>query len=123
MNRSGDVVPWLLSRCGLSGQDLLVITDNLDLPVGRVRLKRGGRSLSHNGIASVVKSIGTTDFLRLYVGIGRPPQGIDVVDHVLGKPEGEEAQALADAYDKATNAIHQLRERPAEQVMNEINGR
>jgi peptidyl-tRNA hydrolase, PTH1 family len=90
MNRSGLYVPKLLKRTRLSVSHLIIICDNLDLPPGSVRIRRGGSDAGHNGLKSVISSIGTPDFLRIYVGIGRPKQGCSVVDHVLGLPPDPE---------------------------------
>mgnify|MGYP006266827447 CR=1 FL=1 len=123
MNRSGLVVPRLLRSCRCSSAELVIVTDNLDLPNGAVRLKRGGSNRSHRGIASLIDALGTEDFLRLYVGIGRPPQGVSVVDHVLSRPEGEELQVFHDGIARAADAVLRLLEREPEEVMNDLNRR
>ncbi|MFW6213019.1 MAG: aminoacyl-tRNA hydrolase [Spirochaetota bacterium] len=121
MNRSGVVVPWLLEHCGLSFDKFLVVTDNLDLPAGKIRLKRGGKNRSHKGIASVIAFTGRTDFLRLYVGIGRPGPDNTVVEHVLERPAGEEAELIGDAIKRAVEAVDLLSISSVESVMNEVN--
>jgi PTH1 family peptidyl-tRNA hydrolase len=123
MNRSGVVMPWLLRRCGVDRRSLLIVTDNLDLPAGTVRLKRGGSNLSHRGIASVVDALQNQDFLRLYVGIGRPSNGESVVEHVLGRPEGKDADAITAAIGRAVEAVEALLQQQPEEVMNGLNRR
>jgi PTH1 family peptidyl-tRNA hydrolase len=121
MNRSGSVVPWLLGRCDSSFETLLVVTDNLDLPAGRIRLKRGGKNRSHKGIASIIDTTGRSDFLRLYIGIGRPGPGSTVVDHVLSRPEGEERELVAAAIGRGSRTIELLTRSSVDSVMNEVN--
>jgi peptidyl-tRNA hydrolase, PTH1 family len=121
MNRSGSVVPWLLSHCDFEFEALLVVTDNLDLPVGKIRLKRGGKNRSHKGVASIIDVTGRSDFLRLYIGIGRPSAGSSVVEHVLERAEGEEGDLLAGAIARARDAVDLLTRTSVDHVMNEVN--
>lgn len=123
MNRSGEVFPGLLRRTRSTVDDLVVICDNLDLPAGAVRLKRSGTSRSHNGIASLMDALGTGDFLRLYIGIGRPGPGASVVDHVLGRPDADEESIYDTALDSASAAVNRLQSETIETVMNDLNRR
>ncbi|MFO7780667.1 MAG: aminoacyl-tRNA hydrolase [Spirochaetia bacterium] len=122
MNRSGDVLPRLLRRAGVEPEAAVVVCDNLDLPAGRLRMKRGGGTAGHRGLASIVDAVGHGDFLRLYIGIGRPEDG-DVVAHVLGSPPEAERTLYAEAVSRAADAVLLLRRQPPEQVMNELNRR
>ena len=83
MNESGGPVAGLLSFYKVPVENLLVIHDELDIPFAEVRLKLGGGEGGHNGLRSVTKSIGTRDYLRVRVGIGRPPGRMDAADYVL----------------------------------------
>jgi peptidyl-tRNA hydrolase, PTH1 family len=83
MNHSGDAVQPLSRYFGLDGDDLLVIHDDIDLPFGKVRLQFGGGEGGHNGVRSVVRSMGSEEFWRLKIGVGRPPARIDPADYVL----------------------------------------
>ncbi len=95
MNRSGAAVRLLLARWGLTPKALLVVHDDMDLPEGEIRIRRKGRSGGHNGVQSVIDAVGTEQFLRVKVGIGRPPRGEDPVAFVLsGYTEKEYARAL-----------------------------
>jgi PTH1 family peptidyl-tRNA hydrolase len=86
--------------------DRIVVCDNLDLPAGQIRIRRGGSSAGHNGLKSVIDRWGSSDFLRIYVGIGRPSAGRTVVEHVLGRPEdGPEREALEAGIVRATDAL------------------
>ena len=83
MNLSGKAVQPLLRQLHLQPQDLLVIHDDLDLPLGKVRLRPGGGSGGHKGVQSVIEHLGSRNFARLRIGIGRPPEGTNPVDYVL----------------------------------------
>jgi len=89
MNLSGDAVAPLYRKHTGGPEDLVVLHDDLDLPVGAVRLKRGGGTGGHNGLRSLKERLGTADFLRIRVGIGRPPAGVDPADFVLTPPAPE----------------------------------
>jgi PTH1 family peptidyl-tRNA hydrolase len=122
MNNSGQVFPSLLRRYRVTSEGLLVVCDNLDLPPGRVRLKRGGGSAGHNGLSSIVKALGHGEFMRLYIGVGRPESG-GVVEHVLGQPPENERTLYDEAISRSVDAVISLREQSLDQVMNEINRR
>ena len=83
MNDSGGAVSAALSYYKVETDDLLVVHDDIDLPLGRLRLQVAGGSGGHNGIRSVEKSVGTKEFSRLKVGVGRPPGSMDPADFVL----------------------------------------
>jgi PTH1 family peptidyl-tRNA hydrolase len=100
MNVSGDAVAPLYRKHADGPGDLVVLHDDLDLPAGAVRLKRGGGTGGHNGLRSLKERLGTADFLRIRVGIGRPPEGVDPADYVLTPPAPE----LRGAFDAAVAA-------------------
>lgn len=105
MNRSGNAVRLLLARWNLTQKALLVVHDDLDLPEGEIRIRRKGRSGGHNGVQSIIDALGTEQFLRVKVGIGRPPAGEDPVAFVLdGYTEREFARALEIA-ERAAEAV------------------
>jgi len=85
MNLSGRAVSRVCGRHGLALQDVLVLHDELDLPLGRMKLKRGGSSGGHRGIESIVEHMGGEDFMRLRMGIGRPQFSSQVSDYVLSE--------------------------------------
>jgi PTH1 family peptidyl-tRNA hydrolase len=88
MNRSGEAVKKTVDFFRVGMEDLVVVQDDLDLPLGRLRFKRRGGDGGHQGVRSVIESMGGNTFLRLKVGIGRPPRGMDPADYVL-TPFGE----------------------------------
>ena len=123
MNRSGSVILNLIRRTRVEIGEVLVVCDNLDLPPGTVRLKRRGSARSHNGLASVMDALGTGDFMRLYIGIGRPETGHTVVDHVLSVPPENETEVYASAISLAAWSVQALLTEPADSVMNSLNRR
>ena len=93
MNLSGRAVRAALDFYKLAPQDVLVVHDELDLPLGRMRLKRGGGNAGHNGLKSLTQELGSPDFVRLRLGIGRPEPGRDVAGFVL-EPFGRDETPL-----------------------------
>ena len=94
MNRSGESVAAALSDQGLAPSDLLVIYDDVDLPLGRVRVRPDGGSGGHNGIQSIIDELGAASFARVRLGIGRARDAAEMVDHVLSPFSAEEATGL-----------------------------
>lgn len=123
MNNSGTIIASLRRKFQLSPEELVVVCDNLDLPPGVVRVKQGGGTAGHNGLASIVQHLGTKDFLRVYIGIGRPQFRGDVVKYVLGVPAEEERTDLKAGIDRAAEALVELLTNSPEKVMNEFNRR
>ncbi|OIN98752.1 MAG: aminoacyl-tRNA hydrolase [Desulfovibrionaceae bacterium CG1_02_65_16] len=100
MNLSGRAVAKIIGRFGLTATDMVVLHDELDLPLGRLKLKRGGSSNGHKGIESIVEHTGTAEFLRLRLGTGRPQYASDVVRYVL-EPFSAQEQPAVDAVRQA----------------------
>jgi peptidyl-tRNA hydrolase, PTH1 family len=94
MNTSGGPVSKILAEQGMSAVDLLVIHDDLDIPAGDIRFKRGGGSGGHNGLKSLVEKLGTPGFARLKFGIGRPPGRMDTATFVLAQLRGAELEGF-----------------------------
>lgn len=108
MNRSGEIVRYFIPD-PFSVEDLVVVCDNLDLPAGMIRIRRGGSSAGHNGLKSLIGHLGSADFTRIYVGIGRPEAPKTVVEHVLQVPEREEErEALRSGILLASEAVRAL---------------
>ncbi len=108
MNLSGEAVAPLFRRHGLSPEELVVVHDDLDIPAGRVRLKRGGGTGGHNGLKSLEEALGTRDFLRVRIGIGRPPEGVDPADYVLGPPAPESRDPFRRGVADAARAVQDV---------------
>ncbi|MBC8249886.1 MAG: aminoacyl-tRNA hydrolase [Anaerolineales bacterium] len=104
MNLSGDAVERLARFYKLPPENILVIYDDLDLPLGRVRLRPEGGSGGHKGMKSIVEHLGTNGFPRLRVGIGRPTHG-DPVDYVLDDFAPDEQIAIEEAYERVVSTV------------------
>jgi peptidyl-tRNA hydrolase, PTH1 family len=107
MNLSGRSVAEALRFYKLSLADLIVIHDDLDIPFGRVRLKLGGGHGGHNGLRSLAQELGSPDYLRIRIGIGRPVHG-DVVNYVLSNFVKEEMDGLMGVLDGTLDALEML---------------
>ena len=108
MNHSGVAAAALTRRFGARGADLVVAYDDLDLPFGRLRIRCGGSAGGHRGLASVLHHLADRDFVRLRVGIGRPPAGVDAVDYVLSRFSPEELESLDGVLSRAAEAVEAI---------------
>jgi len=105
MNVSGPVVGATLHRVGVAHADLILVHDDIDLPLGTVRVRMKGSHGGHNGVRSVIEFLGTSDIRRVKVGIGRSDRKDDIADHVLAAFEPEEQATLDAAVDAAANRV------------------
>lgn len=104
MNLSGEAVGKLFAFYKIAPRDLLVVYDDLDLPLGKLRLRPKGSAGGHHGMESILARIGTSDFPRLRIGIGRPNPDADI-DHVLGTFDHAERQLMDETFARAVEAI------------------
>jgi PTH1 family peptidyl-tRNA hydrolase len=128
MNESGLAVQRLLARLNLAPGDLIVIHDDLDLPLGKIRLRYGGSSGGHKGINSIIDCIGSNDFYRVKVGISRPDNTGDaiekekaVIDYVLSGFNREEKKIVKEVVTRVEKAIICLLTEGLETAMNKYN--
>lgn len=119
MNRSGQAVAALAGFYKIPVEQILVVHDELDLPPGAVRLKRGGGHGGHNGLRSLMEHLGG-DFLRLRIGIGHPGHRDLVTDYVLGKPSREDRRAMEDAVAAALEVVPVLLNGEFERAMHQL---
>lgn len=105
MNDSGRPIARLVRKQGVAPDRLVVVQDELDLPPGRVRLKAGGGTAGHNGLESIAASLRSRDFLRLRIGVGKPPSKAEGADHVLSKMPPEDRALIDAAIERGTEAI------------------
>ena len=122
MNRSGLAVKALVDFFKLQPQQILVAHDELDLPPGSVKLKRGGGHGGHNGLRDMIKHLGSNDFFRLRLGIGHPGDRNAVVNYVLGKIGKQEAEALSAAIEAAGRELGEATRGDWQKAMNRLNG-
>ncbi|MCA8961111.1 MAG: aminoacyl-tRNA hydrolase [Planctomycetes bacterium] len=128
MNRSGEPTIRALEDCGLGAQDVLVVYDDLDLPLGQLRVRRKGSSAGHRGVEDILRALGTDRFDRLKVGIGRPDrsavndEGETVVDWVLEPFDPGQRKVIEAAIEAAAAACETWCRQGAIAAMNEFNG-
>ena len=123
MNLSGDSVQPLMSWYRLSSRKLLVIHDELDLEPGRIKIKSGGGLAGHNGLKSIVQRLGTQDFYRLRLGVGRPPDRDNVISWVLGRFPAQEKTRAEESIKEAVEAILCFAADGPEKAANRYNGK
>jgi len=121
MNQSGTAVLELLARLGCTLQDLTVVHDDLDMEPGRLRLKRSGGAGGHNGVASIMTELGTDQFFRLKIGIGRPAPSADAVDYVLEPFAQDETTVIEASVEQAVLALECLMVEGIDAAMNKFN--
>jgi PTH1 family peptidyl-tRNA hydrolase len=105
LNVAGPVVARALRRHGADAHDLILVYDDIDLPLGKVRVRIKGSAGGHNGVRSVIEALGTSDIRRVKIGIGRPEHRADVPDHVLTGFEPEETPAVDAAVLEAAQRV------------------
>ncbi|MEC9341885.1 MAG: aminoacyl-tRNA hydrolase [Pseudomonadota bacterium] len=120
MNLSGVAVAALANYYRIEASEVLVIHDELDLPPGTARLKKGGGAGGHNGVASVIDHLGARDFLRLRIGVGHPGSADQVVAYVLSKAPLDEFQATADATQRALDVLPDLLDGDVQRAMQRL---
>ncbi|MEJ2359707.1 MAG: aminoacyl-tRNA hydrolase [Deinococcales bacterium] len=121
MNLSGRAVQAALTRAGLPPAELLVVHDDLDLPLGRLRLRRGGGAGGQRGVRDIIERLGP-DFTRLKVGISRPPEGWTAERWVLSRFAEGERSVLDAVVSAAADTVEILLDRGHEAAMNHVNG-
>ncbi len=121
MNLSGPPVRSLVRHYRVPLSRLLVIYDDLDIPLGTIRLRPRGGSGGHLGVTSIIESLGSRDFPRLRVGIGRPPPGVDPTDHVLSDFTPDERPVIEEVYERVMAAVTCLLAEGIEVAMSRYN--
>ena len=123
MNDSGTVVSALLTKHALSPAELIVVHDDLDLPLGRLRIKLKGGPGGHNGLRSIIAELGSEEFTRVKLGIGRPPVGVDAADFVLMPFLAEEREIVDGLCARAIDALECLLAEGPNAAMNKFHVR
>ena len=124
MNLSGNcVAPVVKYHNAKVAEDLLVVSDDIDLPVGKMRIRKGGGPGGHNGLKSVIERAGSPDFARLRVGVGRDAHNrANVIGHVLGKFSPDDRKVMDEVVAEAVNAVETMTTQNLETAMNRYNG-
>lgn len=123
MNNSGIAVKALLTYYNISIKDMIIIYDDLDMEVGKIRFRQKGSAGGHNGIKSIIAHLGTQEFDRIKVGIGRPNGRMTVINHVLGKFDKNDEIMILNTLDKVDNAVnYYLQTNDFQKTMQKYNG-
>lgn len=121
MNRSGDCVAPAVHNKIDGPEDVLVVTDDINLPLGKLRIRAGGSAGGHNGLKSLIERLGSDAFARLRLGVGDERTTGDLADHVLSKFRPEEKEPVEKMLERAVDAAIRWAERGVEAAMNEFN--
>jgi PTH1 family peptidyl-tRNA hydrolase len=121
MNASGRAVQMLAGFFKIPAEEILVVHDELDFPPGTARIKQGGGISGHNGLRDISQRLGSHDYWRLRLGVGRPA-GKDGADYVLEKPPAEEREAIEGSIARALEVLPQMLEGDAQGAMNKLHG-
>ncbi|EJS61292.1 peptidyl-tRNA hydrolase [Bacillus cereus BAG2X1-3] len=121
MNLSGESIRPLMDYYKIDVEDFVVMYDDLDIPVGKLRLRMKGSAGGHNGVKSTISHLGTQEFQRIRMGIDRPKNGMKVVDYVLGRFTSEEIPDVNHSIEKAADACEEWLNKPFLQIMNTFN--
>ena len=122
MNLSGEAVGEAARFYKLPPDHVLVISDDVSLPLGKLRIRKGGSAGGHNGLKSIIQHLGTDQFPRLKVGVGgKPHPDYDMADWVLGKLQGEDKKAMDEAARRAAQAVECLLSQGMDKAMNQYN--
>jgi PTH1 family peptidyl-tRNA hydrolase len=120
MNMSGSVIRKILRKFNIQPENLIAIHDDLDMEIGKLRIRKTGSSGGHKGIESIIQNIGSKDFIRLKIGIGRE-EGVLAEDHVLSKFRRNEIPLIKDTIKKTADAIYYIVSEGLDKAMNKFN--
>jgi PTH1 family peptidyl-tRNA hydrolase len=120
MNRSGIAVRRIMQKSNISPEQLIVIHDDLDLETGSLKIRKKGSSGGHKGIESIIQNIGTQEFIRVKIGIGRDPF-VPTEKYVLSKFRKDDMQLIREAIEKAVESVYTIINEGVERAMNRFN--
>ena len=126
MNNSGDAVRAIVDWYKINLDQICIIVDDKDLPLGKIRFRRKGSSGGHNGLKSIIEKLQTQNFKRIKIGIGSPPQireknNFNTISHVLGNISMEEKAILDKVYTRVIETLEQINIKKEEFIINELN--
>lgn len=123
MNASGEALREAKEFYRIALEQIIVVYDELDLPLGNIRVNRGGGSAGHNGIRSIMSSLGSGEFCRVRIGIGKPPGEKEARDHVLSGFSSDERETAAEMVAAAVDAMFEIISGGVDSAMNKFNSR
>ena len=121
MNLSGDAVRGAQAFYKVPTEHILVVSDDISMPTGKLRIRRSGSAGGHNGLRDIIAKCGGDGFPRVKIGVGIPPEGGDVIDWVLGSFKNKDAADMADAVEKAADAVGVILSEGIEKAMSIFN--
>ncbi len=126
MNNSGDAVRAIVDWYKINLDQIFIIVDDKDLPLGKIRFRKKGSSGGHNGLKSIIEKLQTQNFNRIRIGIGSPPalagtSNFNTISHVLGNISPEEKSILDKVYKRVIGSLEQLNTKKEEYIINELN--
>ena len=126
MNNSGDAVRAIVDWYKINLDQIFIIVDDKDLPLGKIRFRKKGSSGGHNGLKSIIEKLQTHEFNRIRIGIGSPPSNKEIknfntISHVLGNISLEEKVILDKVYKRVIESLEQINIKKEEHIMNELN--
>ena len=126
MNNSGDAVRAIVDWYKINLDQILIIVDDKDLPLGKIRFRRKGSSGGHNGLKSIIEQLQTQNFRRIRIGIGSPPliegkNNFNTISHVLGNISPEEKSILDKVYKRVIESLEQINTKKEDHIINELN--
>ena len=121
MNNSGQSLRAAADFYKVEPEQIIVISDDIDLEQGQLRIRLKGSAGGHNGLKSIIQHLGAQDFPRVRVGIGGKPEGWDLADYVLGQLKGNDAEAMQNAYHTAADAVEAMISEGGDIAMNRYN--
>ena len=126
MNNSGDAVRAILDWYKINLDNIFIIVDDKDLPLGKIRFRKKGGSGGHNGLKSIIEKLQTKNFNRIRIGIGSPSlskekNNFNTISHVLGNISAEEKQILDQVFNRVIESLEQLNTKKEEYIINELN--
>lgn len=122
MNLSGDSVAEALRYLPVEAEDIILVVDDMDLPCGKLRIRPDGGHGGHNGIRSVIERLGTREFTRVRVGVGRPPEGRAPTGHLLARVREDDRERLEASVQRAVGALEVILDKGVDEAMNRYNG-
>lgn len=121
MNLSGISVKEVMNFYKIEKEKLLIIYDDMDIEPGKIKIRKKGSAGGHNGIKSIIQNIGTEEFSRIRIGIGRPKNNQDQINYVIGKISQEELDKLEEGVEKAKDAVMEILKNGIDKAMNKFN--
>ena len=121
MNLSGQTVVEAVNFYKLQLDDVLIVCDDFNLDVGRLRFRPGGSSGGQNGLEDIIRRLGSREFARLRIGVGKPPPGWNVSNYVLGRFDTTDRETITQSIDRAVNAVEHCVEFGIQSAMNQFN--